>query len=138
MKFVTSVVAVIFATCAIPCLAEDCSVTQGDLKFVEQLQAAVSARDTAWIARHVALPLRVNQKGSVHWVKSESDFKAEYDRIFTDKVKAKIAAQPLDTLFKNYVGIMIGHGAVWIYRAPPATLDGEPGVDDYLIFAVNR
>lgn len=57
------------------------------------------------IAGHVRFPIR--GAGSAAW------FKEQYPRIFTANLKATIAKQRLDRIFRNGQGAMIGNGEVW-------------------------
>ena len=51
-----------------------------------------------------------------YWLKAKtkSDFLASYNKIITPKVKDAIAKANLRELFRNYKGVMIGNGEIWI------------------------
>ena len=80
--------------------------------FLTQLQNAVRANDREAVIKLVKLPLRVNFNRA-HFYRDAKSVRANYDRIFTPKVRKVILAQRFDQLFGRDQGVMIGGGEVW-------------------------
>lgn len=81
--------------------------------FFDQLQKLAAEGDKAAIATLVAYPFEteVDKKKTV--LKSEADFTASYDKLFTPGVLKEIEQQTYETLFARDQGVMIGGGSVW-------------------------
>jgi hypothetical protein len=47
-------------------------------------------------------------------IKDRTDFKLNYSNYFSDQVKAAVAEQRLNQLFRNEQGVMIGQGQIWL------------------------
>ena len=75
--------------------------------FVKDLQYMVANENKEEISKLVRYPLNST-------IKTKSDFLANYDKIITPKVKDAVAKANLRQLFRNYKGVMIGDGAIWI------------------------
>ena len=80
--------------------------------FLTQLQNAVRANDREAVIKLVGLPLRVNFNRA-HFYRDAKSVRANYDRIFTPKVRKAILAQRFEQLFGRDQGVMIGGGEVW-------------------------
>lgn len=79
-----------------------------DLKiFVKDLQYIVAAGNKEEVANMVRYPLNAS-------IRTKADFLANYDSIITPKVKEALAKANLRQLFRNYKGVMIGSGDIWI------------------------
>lgn len=84
------------------------------------LQAAVAADDRSKVADHILYPLRVNGwtdeikgKGTVQF-ETKPELLANYDEIFTPRIKAAIIKQKTADLFVNWQGVMVGNGEAWV------------------------
>lgn len=79
-----------------------------DLKiFVKDLQYIVANGNEEEVANMVRYPLNST-------IKTKADFLANYDKIITPKIKDALAKANLRQLFRNYKGVMIGDGDIWI------------------------
>jgi hypothetical protein len=80
--------------------------------FARALQDAVAKRDVARVASMVKYPLAVTSEGRRRRV-GQTQFAAEFDRIFSDSVTQEVLAQDPTQLFQNDQGVMFGNGVVW-------------------------
>ena len=80
--------------------------------FARDLQDAVAKRDVARVASMVKYPLAVTSEGRRRRV-GQTQFAAEFDRIFSDSVTQEVLAQDPTQLFQNDQGVMFGNGVVW-------------------------
>ncbi|MDH6348894.1 hypothetical protein [Brevibacillus sp. 1238] len=96
--------------------------------FFRKLQEAVQAGDKRQVAKKVHFPLRINKDGSSRYIRDEQQFLAEYDQIFSDKVKKALLVQNVQETFVNAEGVMVGNGELWL---------GQIG-GKYVLFAVNE
>lgn len=88
--------------------------------FVVKLKEWVQTDNADSIAAHIHFPLKR--------AKTPADFKKKYPQIFDAKLKAVVASQRLDRIFRNYQGAMIGNnGEIWINELPAG----------YTIIAIN-
>ena len=85
-------------------------------RFLSQLQAAVRGNDRSRVVALAGLPLRVNVGGASRTYRDAQSVLADYDRIFTAKVRQAILAQRYESLFTRDKGLMIGSGEVWFDR----------------------
>jgi hypothetical protein len=88
--------------------------------FVEQFKNWVKTDNIESIAAHVSFPIT--------GAKTPKEFKEQYAKIFTPKIKRAIETQRLDRIFRNANGAMIGNGEVWF----------NVGKDGYVITAINK
>ncbi|PUZ27583.1 hypothetical protein DCM91_05020 [Chitinophaga costaii] len=72
------------------------------------------------ITAHINFPL-------AHY-KSAAVFKQAYGQVFDSAMKATVLQQPLNCIFRNYQGAMLGNGEIWW-----AELNGQ-----YKIIAINK
>lgn len=77
------------------------------LKIFLNLQYLVANENKEEIAKLIRYPLNST-------IKTVSDFLANYNKIITPKIKEALAKANLRQLFRNYKGVMIGDGAIWI------------------------
>jgi len=102
--------------------------------FLTQLQNAVLANDREAVIKLVSLPLRVNFNRP-RFYRDTRSVRADYDRIFTPKVRKAILAQRFEQLFGRDQGVMIGDGEVWFDHVCP---DGDcTRVGPVRIIAIN-
>ena len=78
----------------------------------------VKELEVVWSYRHGdfwegAFPLRVNRGGRRISYKTGKELLAEFDAVFTPKVRRAILDQRFETLFGRDQGVMIGSGEVW-------------------------
>ena len=73
--------------------------------FVDDVKTWVKKSMIDSIAAHIKFPLKN--------INNATDFKANYNKIFTDSLQKKIAQQRLDRISRNAKGAMIADGAVW-------------------------
>jgi len=81
--------------------------------FLSRLQAAVQADDRRAVINLIASPLRVNSAQGTRLYRDRRSVEADFDRIFTPKVRRAILNQQADQLFVRDQGAMIGNGEVW-------------------------
>jgi hypothetical protein len=102
--------------------------------FLTQLQKAVRTNDREGVIKLVSLPLRVNFNRP-RFYRDTKSVRADYDRIFTPKVRKAIVAQRFEQLFGRDQGVMIGDGEVWFDHVCP---DGDcTRVGPVRIIAIN-
>ena len=83
-------------------------------KFVASLQKALAAEDKNAVAGLVSYPLMVSVGGEDLEIENKAAFVSQYDRIITKEIKQNILAQPLNDIFVNKQGVMVGtDGKVW-------------------------
>lgn len=82
-------------------------------KFFDRLKKAVGSNDKETVASMIDYPFRARIDGKALKIRDAAHFVADYDKIFTAKVKHAIANQSYATLFANWQGVMIGDGEVW-------------------------
>lgn len=81
--------------------------------FLNRLQAAVRSNDRGAVVRLVSFPLRVNRGGRAISYETAKELLADFDAVFTPKVRRAILDQRFETLFGRDRGVMIGSGEVW-------------------------
>jgi hypothetical protein len=81
--------------------------------FLRRLQTGVRANNRNAVAGLVAYPLRVNRNGQARTYANARAVIADYDSIFTPRVRSAILSQRFENLFGRDQGVMIGDGAVW-------------------------
>ena len=99
----------------------------GYQRFLTELQGAVRANDRSAVTGLISYPLRVNFAGQARSYRNARAVQANYDRIFTPRVRSAILAQRFENLFGRDQGVMIGDGAVWFDRLCRNTSCSPPG-----------
>ncbi|HKZ66337.1 MAG TPA: hypothetical protein VJ111_08290 [Chitinophagaceae bacterium] len=89
--------------------------------FIKDLQYIVANDNREEISKLIRYPLNST-------IKTQSDFLANYNKIITPKIKDALAKANLRQLFRNYKGVMIGNGEIWIAQ------EGK----DFKIIAINN
>lgn len=89
--------------------------------FIKDLQYIIASDNREEISKLIRYPLNSA-------IKTESDFLGNYNKIITSKVKDALAKANLRQLFRNYKGVMIGNGEIWIAQ------EGK----DFKIIAINN
>lgn len=77
--------------------------------FVKDLQYLAANDNKEQISKLIRYPLNST-------IKTEADFLEGYDKMITPKVKSALAKANLRQLFRNYKGVMIGNGEIWIVQ----------------------
>ncbi|RYG48562.1 MAG: hypothetical protein EOO01_13415 [Chitinophagaceae bacterium] len=77
-------------------------------KFIRQLQVWVRDNQADSISGYLIYPMK--NPG----IKDKADFRLHYSDYITDGVKAALAAQRLNQVFRNEQGVMIGQGQIWL------------------------
>lgn len=88
---------------------------QSVISFHNKLVKNIKKNKVKSISEMVRYPLRFNSKIDLD-IKSEKDFIANYDSIFTDSNKKVIENQDINKFFCKSTGIMYGSGSVWINK----------------------
>ena len=89
--------------------------------FIKDLQYLVANDNPEEISKLIRYPLNST-------IKTKSDFLANYNKIITPKIKDALDKANLRQLFRNYKGVMIGSGEIWIAQ------EGK----DFKIIAINN
>ena len=108
---------------------------RGYATFLTSLQRAVRANDRGAVAKLVHYPLRVNYDGKTRLYRDAAAVRADYEQIFTPRVRRAILDQRFERLFGSSRGLMIGNGAVWFDRLCSSRSCSPPA--PVRIFAVN-
>lgn len=89
--------------------------------FIKDLQYMAANDNKEEISKLIRYPLNST-------IKTKSDFLASYNKIITPEIKDDLAKANLKQLFRNYKGVMIGDGAIWIAQEEK----------DFRIIAINN
>ena len=81
--------------------------------FFDELKKAVAADDRAAVAAMVDYPFQARIDGKALKIRDAAHFVADYDKIFTPRVRQAVADQSYATLFANWQGVAIGDGEIW-------------------------
>ncbi|MET3579058.1 cyclopropane fatty-acyl-phospholipid synthase-like methyltransferase [Mesorhizobium robiniae] len=81
--------------------------------FFETLKKAVAGNDKGAVASMVEYPFKARINGKAVTIRDAAHFAADYDKVFTAKVKGAVSNQTYPKLFANWQGVMIGDGEVW-------------------------
>lgn len=83
-------------------------------QFVASLQKALAADDKEAVAKLVSYPLTVSLGDQELEIEDKAALVRQYDQVFTKAIKQNIQAQPLNDIFVNKQGVMVGSdGKVW-------------------------
>lgn len=98
----------VFDDGSIPTSWENAGITDpaAFIAFFTNLQQWIAEEKKDSIANHINFPLRK--------VKSREEFIKNYQLIFNDEIRKKIANQNKRQIFRNQNGVMIAEGAIWI------------------------
>lgn len=81
-----------------------------------------------WVAHDQADSVIAHVKFPLAHYKTAAELKAKYSEVFDSTMKAVVIQQPLNSIFRNYQGAMLGNGQLWWNE-----LDGQ-----YRIIAINK
>jgi len=81
--------------------------------FFEKLKKAVAENDKQTVASMVDYPFKARINDKAVTIRDAAHFAADYDKVFTTKIKEAVAKQNYQNLFANWQGVMIGDGEVW-------------------------
>jgi hypothetical protein len=132
--------------------AYDPNVTARERAFAASVQAAIKREDSRWIAENTRYPIRVCVGAQMTQIKDKTAFLRDYSQIVDDRVRKNVAGQDLNTLTKNFQGVMLGGGSILIYddgrdtepaptRSQPLVLNAAPVEETRghpLIIAINN
>lgn len=87
-------------------------------RFVAELQEAVKSAHKNKVASLALFPLKINttnQAGKVNHqsIANKAAFIANYEQIFSDKVKHSLLDHNAKNIFCNWQGAMIADGLIW-------------------------
>lgn len=82
-------------------------------RFLSELQRAVAAGERARVARMVLYPLRTRVSRRRVVLRNARQLLARYDALFNPHVKAVLAGQKFEGIFRNWQGYMVGRGEIW-------------------------
>jgi hypothetical protein len=99
--------------------AREAAADGGYPAFLKRLQTAVRENDKDAVTGLIRYPLRVNANGQSRSYPDAQAVRADYDEIFTRRVRQAILAQRSDALFVRDLGAMIGDGQVWFDHVCP-------------------
>ncbi|MBI3901773.1 MAG: hypothetical protein HY306_02320 [Nitrosomonadales bacterium] len=111
------------------------ALTKEDTGFFLKLREAVKKNDVKWICDRISYPLTIKLKGKAFKIKTSKACHSKYSEMFPAEVKAIIASQMPDELFKNWRGLMIGRGEVWV--TPILRGSKEKQEIEYFITGIN-
>lgn len=104
-------------------------------KFMKDVKTAILNGDKEWIGDHVSYPLTTTLfKNKSITIKSKKQLLANFDLVFHQAFKDRIHASCVCNMFKNYQGVMLGNGEIWIYTTPNSTENKY----DFCIIAINN
>jgi hypothetical protein len=137
MRLGKAVVAAALVVIACPAFAQRGeTLTDSDRKFFYELSDAIKRDDVPWLAAHTSLPITVRIDGKRTVIKTRGELIAHIDQIFDAKVKQAVSSQSVNSLFKNWRGLMIDHGAIWFTATLPDATD--PRRVEYFITGINN
>jgi len=104
-----------------------------DEDFARDVQKAVSKGDVGWLANHARYPVKIFGRKTL-LIRDKKAFLALTTKVLGPKLKAAVAAQDPENLFRNAQGVMIGQiQNVWFYNF---TEGGEK--NDFRIITINN
>ena len=77
--------------------------------FIKKLQFWSASDNGDSIAANIDYPLLNDES-----ISSAKIFLQQYEKVFNGKVRAALQQQKLNNLFRNFQGVMIGNGELWI------------------------
>ncbi len=83
--------------------------------------------DREAVASLVSYPLRATP----HNIRSRAQLLADYDRVFTPKVRAAILKATADDVWGNANGFMVGGGVIWFDAIIPRNEQPDVSAPDY-------
>lgn len=132
----SGIVILCITSCADAEQHEGQQVTKADRAFFLHLSDAVKRDDRGWVADHVSFPINIRIDNEQITIKTRQEFVTQYENAFNDKVRRAIESQQPDDLFKNWRGLMIGHGEIWFTAVHPDSKD--PQRIRYYITGINN
>ena len=102
----------------------------GAIAFLAKVQDALKRHDREAVASRVRYPLLVTADGKMH-IRSRAQFLADYDRVFTPKVRAAILKANADDVWGNANGFMVSGGVIWFDAIIPRNEQPDVSAPDY-------
>ncbi|WP_315120144.1 hypothetical protein [uncultured Clostridium sp.] len=96
-----------------------------------KIKELVASDDKEKVSEYINFPINVHIDGKKVAIETKNQFIKNYDEIFNDNVKAKLANQKVEETFVNDNGVMVGDGEIWISVFNNST-------HKYLIYAINN
>lgn len=81
--------------------------------FFYELKNALLAKDIKKVAQLNEYPIRVNFEKGTKYFNDQSEFMADYNKIITNEMLARVKKQTFAELFANSYGMHIGNGDIW-------------------------
>ncbi|MEW9097044.1 MAG: hypothetical protein AB2417_18360 [Clostridiaceae bacterium] len=95
------------------------------------IKELVASDDKEKVYEYINFPINVHIDGKKVAIETKDQFIKNYDKIFNDNIKAKLANQKVEETFVNADGVMVGDGEIWISVFNNST-------HKYLIYAINN
>jgi hypothetical protein len=109
-------------------------VTLQDQDYFQKVRKAVLTNDKQWLSTQIALPLCCFPDREHSPVRSREYFIQHYDEIVNPWLRAVIDRQDRQKLTKDWAGVVVGNGVMWIVPFGPV----EGPVEKYRIFAIKN
>ncbi len=139
-RVISTTVLVCILLVARVCWAEESRQAQempaiADKEFLSAVRDAIQDNKKLWLAEHIVYPLyTVFIDGKNTRIRSREQFLQNYDAIINEHVRSAVGAQDVGAVVKNWRGLMVGRGALWI----EVLNSGRDGAPQYLISAINN
>lgn len=111
-------------------------VNAGDRAYFIAIQNAVQKNDKNWLADQIIFPLDVYPTPGKAGVKTRKEFLDRYDEIINDYIRQEVKNQQAGNLAKNWSGLAIGDGAIWVAQLGPENSNDGPW--KYYITTINN
>lgn len=83
------------------------------MAFDDELRQALAKQDISALTLLVHFPFRVNTNYGAYSIQDAGEFRAEFQKLFPQKVRNQIIHQDPSTIFCNIEGIRLGHSQIW-------------------------
>jgi hypothetical protein len=94
--------------------ASDYSITAEDKTYFFFLRDAILHGNKEWIADQIDFPIAYGQRGRRGKLKTREEFLNRYEEFFNSNVREEVEKQTPEELFKNWRGISIRGGLIWV------------------------
>ncbi len=86
----------------------------GEKEFLNNFQLALRSNDTSRVGGFLGYPQVYSFDCEDIVISSKEEFQKYYDLIITSDIREMILAQDYDSLLRNWQGILLGSGEVWL------------------------
>lgn len=83
-------------------------------QYFNSLKQLIARDDKKAVADSFIYPVSIVIDDKKTTFQNADEMVAQYDKVFTDKVKEAVAKQKVEDLFVNYQGVMVGNGELWL------------------------